>query len=266
MFAVVTDEEWSLVAGLPVRGLNALLVMLTAVAVVAAMQIVGILLVAALMVLPVASAQQLTRSFRATLVAAVGVGAGAAATVWGSPRGGPGGRGHDGPSSPRRPTSRSRSSRGSFAWRKSGRARCDRDRGRGRARRSRPRFSDRRPAVRAGNVAPRRGARGRPRRRRCPTSWPRAGRRCRTPRSIATWRCSSTPARCAASSRRGTSRRSNFSPESDRAPPSLDLFVVRARRGRHGAIASFETTMDRALDRVARRTGFATDQPSPRSR
>jgi zinc transport system permease protein len=80
LFSVVTDEEWSVVAGLPVRGLNALLAVLTAVAVVAAMQIVGILLVAALMVLPVAAAQQVTRSFRATLALAVTIGA-AASTV-----------------------------------------------------------------------------------------------------------------------------------------------------------------------------------------
>jgi zinc transport system permease protein len=88
MFAVVTDEDWSRAAGLPVDGLNSLLAVLTAVAVVAAMRIVGILLVAAMMVLPVASAQLLARSFRGTLVVAIFVGAGsvvaglAAAWVW----------------------------------------------------------------------------------------------------------------------------------------------------------------------------------------
>jgi zinc transport system permease protein len=74
LFAVVTDEDWSRIAGLPVGGANALLAVLTAVAVVAAMQVVGILLVAALMVLPVASAQLLAGSFAATLRSAVGVG------------------------------------------------------------------------------------------------------------------------------------------------------------------------------------------------
>jgi zinc transport system permease protein len=74
MFAVVSDEEWSQVAGLPVGSLNALLAVLTACAVVAAMRIVGILLIAALMVLPVASAQLLARSFRGTLGWAVAVG------------------------------------------------------------------------------------------------------------------------------------------------------------------------------------------------
>ncbi len=74
LFAVVTDEEWSSVAGLPVSALNALLAVITACAIVAAMRIVGILLIAALMVLPVASAQLLARSFRATLAWGVAVG------------------------------------------------------------------------------------------------------------------------------------------------------------------------------------------------
>jgi zinc transport system permease protein len=80
LFAAVTDEEWSVVAGLPVRGLHATLAVLTAVTVVAAMQVVGILLVAALMVLPVSAAQQVTRSFRSTMIAAVAIG-GLAAVV-----------------------------------------------------------------------------------------------------------------------------------------------------------------------------------------
>jgi zinc transport system permease protein len=74
LFAIVTDEDWSSIAGLPVRAMNALLAVLTAVAVVAAMQIVGVLLIAALMVLPVATGQQLGRSFRGTSWIAVGVG------------------------------------------------------------------------------------------------------------------------------------------------------------------------------------------------
>jgi zinc transport system permease protein len=74
LFAIVTDEEWSQVAGLPVGPLNSMLAVLTACAVVAAMRIVGILLIAALMVLPVASAQLLARSFRGTLAWAIGVG------------------------------------------------------------------------------------------------------------------------------------------------------------------------------------------------
>jgi zinc transport system permease protein len=74
MFAVVTDEDWSRIAGLPTGLMNSLLAVLTACAVVAAMRVVGILLVAALMVLPVASAQVLARSFRSTLIWSVAIG------------------------------------------------------------------------------------------------------------------------------------------------------------------------------------------------
>lgn len=75
MFTVVLDEESARVAGLPVLGLNLALSALTAVTVVAAMRVVGVLLVAALMVLPVASAQRICRSFRATLLTSSAVGA-----------------------------------------------------------------------------------------------------------------------------------------------------------------------------------------------
>jgi zinc transport system permease protein len=94
LFAVVLDEESARVAGLPVDLLNATLAALAAVTVVAAMRVVGVLLVAALMVLPVASGQLLARSFRATVgwsvvigVASVVVGLGAA-RVWGLAPGG----------------------------------------------------------------------------------------------------------------------------------------------------------------------------------
>jgi zinc transport system permease protein len=75
LFAVVTDEDWSRVAGLPVGPLSVTLAGLTAGVIVAGMEIVGILLIAAMMVLPVASAQLIARSFRGTLRAAVGIGA-----------------------------------------------------------------------------------------------------------------------------------------------------------------------------------------------
>jgi zinc transport system permease protein len=94
LFSVVTDDDWSRVAGLPVDALNALLAIVTAVAVVAAMRIVGILLVAAMMVLPVATAQLLARSFAGTLRIAIAVGvvtsiAGLAASrFWGLAPGG----------------------------------------------------------------------------------------------------------------------------------------------------------------------------------
>jgi zinc transport system permease protein len=74
LFAVVVDEEAARVAGIPVDGLNTLLAVLTAVVIVAAMRVVGVLLVAALMVLPVGASQQLVRSFRGTVALAVAIG------------------------------------------------------------------------------------------------------------------------------------------------------------------------------------------------
>jgi zinc transport system permease protein len=75
LFSTVLDEEAARVGGLPVDALNLGLAALTAVTVVAGMRIVGVLLVAALMVLPVGAAQRLTRSFGATLLAASAIGA-----------------------------------------------------------------------------------------------------------------------------------------------------------------------------------------------
>ncbi len=74
LFAIVLDEESARVAGIPVDVCNAVLSVLTAVTVVAAMRVVGVLLIAALMVLPVATGRSLTRSFRATVTASVAVG------------------------------------------------------------------------------------------------------------------------------------------------------------------------------------------------
>jgi zinc transport system permease protein len=74
LLAVVLDEDSARVAGIPARTLGTLLAVLTAVTVVMAMRIVGVLLIAALMVLPVATSRLLARSFRSTLLGAVAVG------------------------------------------------------------------------------------------------------------------------------------------------------------------------------------------------
>jgi zinc transport system permease protein len=79
LFAVCNDEEYARVSGLPVRTLNLLLAVTTAVTVTIAMRTVGLLLVSALMVVPVAAAQQVTRGFRTTMAAAMVIGVGAAA-------------------------------------------------------------------------------------------------------------------------------------------------------------------------------------------
>ena len=71
LYAVALDAEYAAVSGLNVRVYNLLVAVLAAVTVTLAMHTVGLLLVSALMVVPVATAQQLTRSFRSTLGAAM---------------------------------------------------------------------------------------------------------------------------------------------------------------------------------------------------
>jgi zinc transport system permease protein len=78
LLAVALDEETARAAGLPVDLLNLVLVGLTALLVVGGMRVVGLLLVAALMVVPVAAGSKVAHSFRATMGWAVLVGAGAA--------------------------------------------------------------------------------------------------------------------------------------------------------------------------------------------
>ncbi|GGT17920.1 ABC transporter [Streptomyces kurssanovii] len=74
LFAVSQDEEFARVTGLPVRALNLLIAVTAAVTVSVAMRVVGLLLVSALMVVPVAAAQQISRSFKATYALAVAIG------------------------------------------------------------------------------------------------------------------------------------------------------------------------------------------------
>ncbi len=74
LFAACHDEDFARVAGLPVRALNVLLAVMAAVTVTVAMRVVGLLLVSALMVVPVATAQQLVRGFRATVALALALG------------------------------------------------------------------------------------------------------------------------------------------------------------------------------------------------
>ncbi len=71
LFAICQDEEYARVAGLPVRALNLLLAVTAAVTVTVAMRTVGLLLVSALMVVPVATAQQVARGFSSTMLLAM---------------------------------------------------------------------------------------------------------------------------------------------------------------------------------------------------
>ncbi len=74
LFAVCSDEEFARVLGLKVRLYNVMVVVLAAITVTLAMRTVGLLLVSALMVVPVAAAQNLVRGFYATLICAMVVG------------------------------------------------------------------------------------------------------------------------------------------------------------------------------------------------
>lgn len=81
LFTVSSDEEFARASGLPVVPLNLTLAVMTALTVVISMRVVGVLLVSALMVVPVAAAQLVTRSFRSTYL--VGIVTGAVVSVAG---------------------------------------------------------------------------------------------------------------------------------------------------------------------------------------
>lgn len=69
--AVALDEEMARASGLPVDRLNILQIMLVALLVAAGMRVVGLLLIAALFVIPVAAGSRLAHSFRGAMVWAV---------------------------------------------------------------------------------------------------------------------------------------------------------------------------------------------------
>ena len=64
LFAITFSEELAKVSGIRTNIINAVLVLLTALSVVLAMKLVGIMLISSLLILPAASALQLARSFK----------------------------------------------------------------------------------------------------------------------------------------------------------------------------------------------------------
>ncbi len=74
LFAAVADEDFAQVQGLRPRLLNLLTVVLAALTVTLSMRTVGLLLISALMVLPVAASQQLFAGFKASFYGAMGIG------------------------------------------------------------------------------------------------------------------------------------------------------------------------------------------------
>jgi zinc transport system permease protein len=77
LVGTVLDEEGTRVAGIPVGVLNTVVAVLAALTIGISMRVVGILLIAALMVLPVIAAQRIAWSLRSTLGLAMAIGLGA---------------------------------------------------------------------------------------------------------------------------------------------------------------------------------------------
>lgn len=74
LFVLSHDEEFARASGLPVRLLNITVAVMAALTVSVAMRVVGVLLVSAVMIVPVATSQLVTRSFRSTMALAMGIG------------------------------------------------------------------------------------------------------------------------------------------------------------------------------------------------
>jgi zinc transport system permease protein len=70
LLAITFSEELARVSGIRTNSINAVLVLLTALSVVLAMKLVGIMLISSLLILPAASALQLARSFKACVALA----------------------------------------------------------------------------------------------------------------------------------------------------------------------------------------------------
>lgn len=75
LFAVTHDQEFASASGLPVKVLNMVVAVLAAITITVAMRVVGVLLVSALMIVPVAIAQLITHSFNRTMLIAMAIGA-----------------------------------------------------------------------------------------------------------------------------------------------------------------------------------------------
>lgn len=71
LFFIAMDERAARLAGIPVRSINFVFTILTAVTVSVAARTVGALIVSSLMVLPVACAMQLARSYRQTVLISI---------------------------------------------------------------------------------------------------------------------------------------------------------------------------------------------------
>jgi zinc transport system permease protein len=80
LLSVAFDEQAARVGGVPTDGLVLTLTVLVALTVVGGMYAIGLLLVAAMTVVPVAAASQIARSYRGTMALASAIGIGSAAS------------------------------------------------------------------------------------------------------------------------------------------------------------------------------------------
>lgn len=72
LFAITFDEELARSSGIRAGRINGVLILLTALTVVLAMKLVGIMLISALLIVPAVTALQVARGFRATILTATG--------------------------------------------------------------------------------------------------------------------------------------------------------------------------------------------------
>jgi len=68
IFSMTFDEEFARVSGIATERINSILVLLTAITVVLSMNVVGIMLISALLILPAVTALQLARGFRTAML------------------------------------------------------------------------------------------------------------------------------------------------------------------------------------------------------
>lgn len=68
LFSATFDEEYARTTGIKTKSINTILTLLTAVTVVLSVKMVGIMLVSALLILPAATALQLSQSFKKAIL------------------------------------------------------------------------------------------------------------------------------------------------------------------------------------------------------
>lgn len=70
-FAITFDEEAASLSGIPVRAINFVIMLLTAIVVSVASRIVGALMISSLLVIPVATAMLISKSYKQTLILSI---------------------------------------------------------------------------------------------------------------------------------------------------------------------------------------------------